>query len=148
MRVLGQGIAAGEEAGQLFDSFRSLELFTSLSDENLRKALYFVKTVEFDDGETVFEKDEPGESFYLIREGRVEARVPGFFGAKVLSAMGSGEFFGELALILQRPRSATVVCVEPTVCFVLDHADLERLMERSPDVAAAIKRIAKQRFDN
>ena len=147
MRVLGQGIASGEEAGRLYESFRALELLAPLSDENLRKALYFVKTIEFDEGETIFEKDEPGELFYLVRDGRVEARVPGFFGSKVLSAMGPGEFFGELALILRQPRSAAAVCVEPTVCFALDTADLERLMERSPDVADAIKRIAKQRFD-
>jgi CRP-like cAMP-binding protein len=148
LRVVGQGVASGEDSGRLFDVFRALDLFAPLSDDHLRKALYFVKTVEFDAGETVFEKDEPGDSFYLVRDGRVEARVPGFFGAKVLSAMGPGEFFGELALILNRPRSATVACVEATVCFVLDQADLERMMERSPDVADAIKRIAKQRFDS
>lgn len=148
MRVLGQGVAAGEESGRLFESFRALELLAPLSDDHLRKATYFVKTVEFDAGETVFEKDEQGESFFLIRDGRVEARVPGFFGPKVLRAMGPGDFFGELALILRQPRSAAVVCVEPTVCFALDSADLERLMERSPDVADAIKRIAKERFNS
>jgi CRP-like cAMP-binding protein len=146
MRVLGRGSAA-EESGKVFASLRELDLLSPLSNEQLTKVLYFVKTVEFDAGETVFEKDEDGEAFYLIRDGRAEARVPGFFGAKVIGAMGPGEFFGELALLLNRSRSAAVVCVEPTVCFVLDRTDLEILMERSPDVGDAIKRIAKKRFD-
>jgi CRP-like cAMP-binding protein len=147
MKIIGAGVAGGEEPAQAFAALRALDLLAPLSDEQLRKTVYFVKTVEFDEGETVFKKDDPGESFYLIHEGRAEARVPGFFGAKVLNAMGPGEFFGELALILSRPRSAAVVCVERTVCFMLDRADLERLMERSPDVEDAIKRIAKLRFD-
>ncbi|MFI5351249.1 MAG: cyclic nucleotide-binding domain-containing protein [Elusimicrobiota bacterium] len=147
LRVLGQGIAEGEETGRVFKSLRALDLLAPLSDEQLRKTIYFVKTVEFDAGETIFEKGEAGESFYVIRDGRVEARVLGFFGAKVLGAMGPGEFFGELALILSRPRAAAIVCTEPTVCFVLDRSDLEILMERSPDIADAIKRIAKQRFN-
>ena len=147
MRLLGQGVASGEESGRIFASLRALDLLAPLSDEQLGKVIYFVKTVEFDAGETVFEKGEEGESFYLIRDGRAEARVPGFFGAKALGAMGPGEFFGELALILSRPRAAAVVCLEPTVCFVLDRTDLELLMERSPDVGDAIKRIAKLRFD-
>jgi CRP-like cAMP-binding protein len=142
VRLLGSG------AEESFAPLRALDLLSPLNDEQLRKTAYFVKTVEFEAGETVFEKGAPGESFYLIRDGRVEARVPGFFGAKVVGAMGPGEFFGELALILSRPRAATIVCVEETVCFELDRTDLERLMERSPDVGDAIKRIAKERFDS
>jgi CRP-like cAMP-binding protein len=147
MKVIGRGSASGQESAEVFTSLRELDLLAPLSDEQLTKVLYFVKTVEFDAGETVFDKDEDGEAFYLIRDGRAEARAPGFFGAKVLGSMGPGEFFGELALILGRPRAASIVCVEPTVCFVLDRTDLEILMERSPDVGAAIKHVAKKRFD-
>lgn len=149
MKVLGKGIAAGDEAGPLFSSFRQMDLFSSLSDAQLRKVLFFVKTVEFEAGETVFEKGEPGEAFYLIHEGRVEACAPGFLGLrKVLREMGAGEFFGELALILRQPRSASIICKAPTVCFQLDRADLEMLMERSEDIAQAIKSVAKERLND
>jgi len=66
----------------------------------------------------------------------------------VLCRMGPGEFFGELALILRQPRSATVRCAEPTVCFTLDRTDLELLMERSAEIAGVIKRAARERFDS
>jgi CRP-like cAMP-binding protein len=140
------GAAAGPEREQLFAALRGLDLFAPLSDEHLRKMLYFVKSVEFDDGETIFEKGDPGEWFYLIHSGEVEICEPGFFGPSVLARMGPGDFFGELALILSQPRSAAVRCVGPTACYALDRADLQTLMERSPDIAAAIKKIAQQRF--
>ncbi|MDD5630110.1 MAG: cyclic nucleotide-binding domain-containing protein [Elusimicrobia bacterium] len=127
---------------------RKLELFASLSDEQLRKVLYFVKALVFDAGEAVFAKGDDGDSFYVIESGRVEARVPGFLGSKVLSSMGPGDFFGELALILKQPRSASIVCVEDTICFALDRTDLELLMERNPDIASAIKKVAKERFES
>ena len=148
LKVLGQGTATGDDEAWLLSYLKGLDLFAPLSDEQLRKILYFVKTVEFDEGELVFQKGDAGDSFYLIHSGCVEARVPGWLGAKVLRRMGAGDFFGELALILRQPRSADILCVEPTVCFVLDRADLATLMERSADIADVIKKAARERFAN
>lgn len=146
MRLVGQGVDAGPERDFLMEELRGLDLFAPLSDEQLRKMLFFVKTVEFEDGETVFEKGDPGDLFYLIHRGEVEILEPGFFGATVLARLGTGDFFGELALMLSQPRSAGARCVGGTECFALDRADLETLMERSPDIAAAIKKTAQARF--
>lgn len=146
MKIIGQGVEAGPERDFLMAELRGLDLFAPLTDEQLRKMLYFVKSVEFEDGETVFEKGDPGEWFYLIHRGEVEIVEPGFFGASVVARMGPGDFFGELALLLRQPRMAGVRCVGETACFALDQADLETLMERSPDIGAAIKKIAQQRF--
>lgn len=148
MQVLSTGIASGKNTDFLVAAMTRLDFFSSLSDEQLRKVLYFVKALAFEAGETVFNKGDDGDSFYLIESGRVEARVPGFLGSKIIATMGAGDFFGELALILKRPRAATIVCVEETVCFALDRADLELLMERNPDIASAIKTIAKERFES
>lgn len=146
MRVLSNGIAAGENAGAFVAALRDVEFFQTLDDAQLRKVLYFMKALDFDAGETVFVKDAPGDAFYLVRSGRAEARVPGFFGHKVLGAMGPGDFFGELALLLDQPRSATVVCTEATVCLVLAHVDMAIMMERHPEIAAQIKTVAQKRF--
>lgn len=146
MKLIGQGVEAGPERDFLMSELRDLHLFAPLSDEQLRKMLFFVKTVRFEDGETVFEKGAPGDLFYLIHRGAVEIVEPGFFGATVIATMGPGDFFGELALMLSQPRSAGARCVGETECFALDRADLETLMERSPDIAAAIKKAAQSRF--
>lgn len=146
MKLIAQGAEAGPERDFLLTELRGLDLFAPLSDEQLRKLIFFIKTVEFDAGETVFDKGDPGDLFYLIHRGEVEITEPGFFGASVVAKMGPGDFFGELALLLRQPRSAGVRCVGETACFALDQADLETLMERSPDIGAAIKRVAQQRF--
>lgn len=148
MKILSTGTASGGDPGFLLSAMRKVALFASLSDEQLCKVLYFVKSVAFDAGETVFKKDDDGDSFFVIQEGKVEARAPGFLGAKTLRAMGPGEFFGELALILKQPRSATIVCVEKTICFALERSDLEILMDRDTDIASTIKKTAKERYEN
>ena len=149
MRIDGSGAASGEDAGFLMASMKRLDLFAPLSDEQLRKVIYFVKTLAFESGETIFSKGDEGGSFYIVKSGAVEAKLSGFLGfGKTLSTMGPGEFFGELALILKRPRSATIVCLEETTCYALDKSDLELLMERNADIAAEIKRVAKQRLEN
>jgi voltage-gated potassium channel len=149
MKILGAGAASGEDAGILMSSLRRLDLFAPLSDDQLRKVIYFIKSVTFEAGETVFKKDDPGDSFYVVQAGKVEARGGGFLGfEKIIRSMGPGEFFGELALILKRPRSASIVCVEDAFCYALDASDLELLMERNPDIASAIKNVAKERLEN
>jgi len=145
MKVLSNGIAAGENADAFVAALRDVEFFRTLDDAQLRKVLYFMKAFDFDAGETVFVKDAPGDAFYLVRSGRAEARVPGFFGSKVLGVMGPGDFFGELALLLDRPRAATVVCTEATVCLVLAHVDMVIMMDRHPEIAAQIKAVAEKR---
>lgn len=125
-----------------------VEFFAALSREQLDKMLYFIKLVEYGAGETVIEKDAPGDSFFVIYKGKVEARVPGFFSTKVLATMGPGDFFGELALILKQPRSASIVCVEPTQCFMLERSEFSTLMQQNPDIEKAIKAIARSRFEN
>ena len=79
MRVLSTGMASGGDEGLLLSVMKRLELFSSLSGEDLRKILYFVKAVIFDAGETVFHKGDPGDAFYVIDDGKVEARVPSGF---------------------------------------------------------------------
>ena len=125
-----------------------VDFFAQLSPEQLDKMLYFIKFVEFEREEVVFQKDVEGDSFFFIYKGVVEARVPGLFGSKVINTMGPGEFFGELALILKQPRAAAIVCVERTRCFMLDKTDFSLLLERNPDIDRIIKEVARTRFGN
>lgn len=124
------------------------EFFSILSPEQLGNLLYFIKFVEFDKGETIFEKNDPGNAFYIIYTGKVEARAPAESGQKTVSVMGPKSFFGELALILKLPRTAGAVCVEPTQCFRLDSEDFERLLDKYPDIAVLIRDIAEKRYQN
>ena len=89
------------------------------------------------------QKGEPGTEMYLICRGEVEV-LDG--AGKVQATLRDGDFFGEMALLLSEPRTATVRA--KTICdlFVLEQADFSRILRDHPQFAEAIKEIAQARY--
>lgn len=146
MRLLATGGTLGTDADFFVAAIKKISVFSFLSDWQMRKVFRIVKTVEFEDGETVFKKGELGDSFFVIKEGGAKAVAKGFFRMKTLKSMGPGETFGLLGLTLKKPRAATISCVGKTVCFVLEGAELELLRERDQDISSAFKKVVHGRF--
>jgi CRP/FNR family cyclic AMP-dependent transcriptional regulator len=89
-------------------------------------------------GVIVFE-DDPGDAFFIVREGRVKVVLVADDGREIiLNILGPGEHFGELALIDDRPRSANVVATEDATLLVLRREDFRRRVEGNPKVAWAL----------
>jgi CRP/FNR family transcriptional regulator, cyclic AMP receptor protein len=87
-------------------------------------------------GGVILLADEPGDSLFIVRSGRVKVVLVGEEGREVILGMlGVGQHFGELSLIDSRPRSAHVIAVEDSVLFVLRREDFRRRVEESPLVA-------------
>lgn len=138
-----------KDAGRAAWMLGRFELFASLSPEQLLKLARFVSFQTYDAGEVVIEKDEAGDAFFILYSGEVEVTKPGFLGIeKLVTRLGPGAFFGEMALLLSQPRSASVVCREPSELFVLMSGDFARLLESEPEVGALVKAIAKARFED
>lgn len=93
-------------------------------------------------GTNVVTIGEPGDRFYLVRSGRLEV-----LGAEdaVIGALGPGEGFGELALLDDRPRSATVRAAEPSSLWSLDRGHFERWIRDRFEIAARIRASASER---
>lgn len=107
-------------------------LFSRLGRKELEALLKTAKERDFEPGKTIVrEGDVSGLGFYLILDGRVEVKK----GNKVLSKLGSGEFFGEMALLDDAPRSADVVATEKTKCLLLTKWDIKSLITTYPDIA-------------
>ncbi len=87
----------------------------------------------FEAGATIFSEAEPGNEMYLIKSGRVKVIRSEKSGTKVLSILGAGSIFGEMALIEAKPRSATVVAMEKTDVLVLTFSDLEQIISGKPE---------------
>lgn len=89
--------------------------------------------------ETVFNESEPGAGLYIIESGRVQIakHIEGAAPA-ILAEFGPGNFFGEIALIEEVSRSATAITTEETVLLALPKPDLDRLIERQPQLAVKI----------
>jgi putative ABC transport system ATP-binding protein len=81
--------------------------------------------------EVIFHQDDPGDKFYLIREGQVEVLIDGPDGLKLVRTLETGDIFGELALLNDKPRSATIRAVNEVELYVLGRDDFRAAIERS-----------------
>ncbi len=87
-------------------------------------------------GQVIFHQDDPGASVHLIESGRVKVVLTTDDGEELLlRVLAGGEIFGELALFDQRPRSATVIALEPTITHVLEREAFLDFLRAHPDVA-------------
>jgi len=73
----------------------------------------------FDKGEIIFKEGEPGDSAFLVASGRVQITRVQNGTASVIGEIKSGQLFGEMALINDKPRTATAIAAEPTVCYLV-----------------------------
>jgi len=90
-------------------------------------------------GKAVFRQDDPGSSLYVIESGVVKVQRTSPEGKEViLTILGAGDFFGELALLDGEPRSADAVAKEDTALLVLERDDFLAFLDRAPAVATKL----------
>ena len=107
-----------------------MDLFKSLSKEELAKIVDAVQQRDYKDGEYMFRQGDAGEDFFIISQGNVtvtKSQTPGAAAVPV-AQLGAGKFFGELALSMNQPRAASVFANGDCSCFTLDRGSFERLL--------------------
>jgi cAMP-dependent protein kinase regulator len=103
---------------------RQLPAFEQLGDDDLAEVLAHGDWMNVAPGETIIEQGEEGDAFYAIRSGRVDVLTDG----EHVQTLGSGRYFGEIALLSDVPRTATVVARTPVRLFRLDREGFERVI--------------------
>ena len=87
-------------------------------------------------GENLFHKGDPGNALYAVRRGQVQIATGTDDGRRLtLNLLGSGDVFGEIALLDGRPRTADALATEPTELFMVRRRDFLHLLETQPRVA-------------
>src|SRR3979411_2163488 len=118
---------------QLVQYLKRGPLFAKLSEAELASLAERMRQKAFKRGDTIFRKDDPGQHFYVVLEGAVKIALPGEFGQEALVALlRGGEFFGELALFDNSPRSATATALEDTRCALLAGDEFLSFVEAHP----------------
>jgi putative peptide zinc metalloprotease protein len=106
-----------------------MSLFRQTSPSELDPILDHLRAEEFPSGTTIIQQGDPGDRFYLIRRGRVEISRRLEDGTEhVLAEAGPGDYFGEMALLSDAPRTATVRALEPVLLWSLDAASFHELL--------------------
>ena len=116
---------------KLVDELRQVPLFSGLSQRQLKQLARGFKEREFRPGTSMVRQGEmSGVGFFVITGGEASVSVDGMEVAK----LGPGDHFGELALISEQVRSATVTAEGPLQCLVMAFWDFRRFAKENPDV--------------
>jgi CRP-like cAMP-binding protein len=129
---------------------REVDLFNGLSDEQLKKVGAVCHEVTFEDGDVILKENEQSKEMYIIAEGEVEIVLgvdaatypfPTSDGQVLIVRLGEGQIFGEMALVDQGLRSATVRCsATPTRLLIVRRDEFMALCEADTHLGFVVMR--------
>jgi CRP/FNR family transcriptional regulator, cyclic AMP receptor protein len=102
-------------AGAPLEALRQVPLFADLDESELQEVALLFKERTFAPGETVVKENSEGAAFFLIVDGEATVSVRG----RARPSLGPGDHFGEIALLDEGPRSATITAVTELRCYGL-----------------------------
>jgi CRP/FNR family cyclic AMP-dependent transcriptional regulator len=117
-------------------------LFAGLSKKELAQVASIAEELDFQADKVLIREGAPGREFFILLEGSAEVTREG----KPLATRGAGDFFGEIALVSERPRTATVTTTEPSRALVVTDRDFKTLVKRSPEIALKVLEAVGERL--
>lgn len=120
-----------EQESVLVAALRKVSIFSKLEDKQLKTIAKGGTVLTYPAGKLIVEEGSPGVGFNLILEGRVKVRK----GKKTLAELKDGDFFGEMSLFYDQPRTATVEAVTDTRCLGVTGWALGGMIHAHPDIA-------------
>ncbi|MFC1925916.1 Crp/Fnr family transcriptional regulator [Chloroflexota bacterium] len=124
---------------------KNVPLFASLKPADYADLARITKVHKYKKGDNIFHQEDPGSTLYIIISGQVKVTIDSHEGCEaILAILSDGEFFGELSLLDQEPRSANVVAMLDTQTLVLHRHDFLNFLntrhEMAVDMLAALSR--------
>lgn len=124
----------------MYDFLRTVDLFAELSDSDLRRLCQDLSEVQLAAGDELFAEGDPGDKAYIIREGKLEI-LTSSGGREVLIAVRKPrELIGEMALLEEAPRSASVRARVDSLVFSIEKEHFDALVDRSPSAMKSMLR--------
>ena len=123
------------------DLLKSVPLFEHCSRRDLGKIAAITEEVAVEDGKVLITEGDRGREFFVIISGEVEVRRRG----RKLATLGPGTYFGEIALLSQRPRTATVTAVTPLRVLVIADQAFVDLLDEIPELWLKVARSLAER---
>ena len=126
------------------DLVKKVSFLRDASPELVQDLSMAMQAVVFTPGDVIVQEGDTGRHVYFISRGTVEVIAPD--GTTVLRTLSDGDFFGELALLHQQRRTATVRAVGYCDLYLLDQEAFDRTLTLHPDFAKEIRRISEERM--
>ena len=129
----------GAESPEAIASLRIIPMFSGVSTEILESIASLLIERRFPKHKTIVEEGAPGDYMYIISEGRVKVtKLSGDGREKILELLDVGDFFGEMSLFDDAPRSASVKAMSDVRIMALARNDFLRLLSSSPGLALSV----------
>jgi CRP-like cAMP-binding protein len=126
---------------------RTVPIFSELSDEDITSLARLASRKRYPKDTVVFFENEEGDFFFTILEGRIKVTILGDDGREViLSVLGPGDFFGEMALLDNEPLSATAIAVEESELLSLHRNDFQSVLNDNKSITSALIRVLSARL--
>ena len=127
-------------------ALKSVPIFTLMNDEELEIIRSLAVEKSYPKHAVVLTEGEIGDSLYMVETGRVKVFIGDEDGREIiLKILGPGDCFGEMSVIDQQPRSASVTTLEPATFLILSHGAFEQCVDRAPRIAKLVLRVLAQR---
>ncbi len=138
-----------EESAAILTRLSKIELVRSLPPEEMEDILLCVQPTRVKRGEAVFHRGDKGDALYFIDEGKIDiftGNSEASHGAAPLAQLGSGQSFGEMALLAGELRSASAVAAADSSLLKIDKEHFDELLDRSPRLRRAVEELNSQRL--
>ena len=118
----------------MIEILKRIPFFSQLTDEDLEAIGQKVQMQYFGPEQVIFEQGDYGEEMYIIKRGKVEV----LRDYSVIAELSDHAFFGEMALVSEEPRNASIKAVSEVEALVLKKNDFKDLLETKPSIASTV----------
>jgi len=125
------------------------DILESVNETSWEQLIHDIQWVEIRGGETLFREGDPGDNFYIVLSGRLQAQVQATDGSvRRLSIIGRSEFIGEMSLLTNESRTATVVALRDSLLAAAPKSVFDKIFEMFPGIVRHIARNMVTRLKN
>ncbi len=125
-----------------------ISLFKYLTPKELVKLSQYLQKVSFPRGSVLFNENDEGNEMYIILKGKVEVTILDKNDKLVLTTLGEGSFFGEMSLLSNIKRSATIKILDDAEFYMITREGLKKIMKETPAIAVKILFIIASELSN
>ena len=123
-------------------ALKGVPLFEGLSRKELVQLARVCEDLQVEPGKVLCQEGRTGQEFFVIVNGKVQVTRKG----RRVATLGGGDFVGEIALVTELPRTATVTAETPVRLFVLTHRDFHAVLDKDPKVERKVLRALDRRL--
>jgi len=125
----------------------SVELFAAMNDEEIDDLTSLAQIKKLEKDTTIFHAGDPADAVFVVASGRVKVVITSSDGKEfILTVLGAGQVFGEMALLESSARSASVVTLSAVELLVISRADFQRLLDSNPKISQRLMAILSRRL--